>query len=242
MVGEIVNKTIGIGVVVVEKQLFSKEIMNFAHYIDAQLTPVDSIGQVLEIDNKGEIGISYGFGMKFTKDVIDYFPCGVINIHTGDLPAYRSRHPISWAMIKGEKNIGITVHKIDEKIDCGHLVHKFYVERSFSDDLNSLQIKIEKALESEFPKAIACLASSSFEKLSEGVYLNRIDKVFANVNPADISSKQLFSLFRSQKIYGGVNVLGKKQSECDIYNNEFHAHYDGCEIHRCKDGVLVALK
>jgi methionyl-tRNA formyltransferase len=242
LVGEIVNKTIGIGIVVVEKQLFSKELMNFAHYIDAQLIPIESIDQVLKIDNKGEIGVSYGFGMKFTKDVIDSFPCGVMNIHTGDLPAYRSRHPISWAMINGEQNIGITFHKIDEKIDCGHLVHKFYVERRFSDDLNSLQIKIEDALENEFPRAVARLASSNFEKLSEGAYLKRIDKVFSNVDPGDMSSKQLFSLFSSQKIYGGVNILGKKHSECNIYNNEFQAHYDGCEIYRCKDGVFVALK
>ena len=45
VVGEVINKTIRIGAVVVESQTFSKEMVNFAHYIDADFviisTPTD---------------------------------------------------------------------------------------------------------------------------------------------------------------------------------------------------------
>ena len=46
----------------------------------------------------------------------------VLNIHT-NLPQYRGRHPIVWAMINGEKEIQVNVHYIqDETIDTGDIV------------------------------------------------------------------------------------------------------------------------
>jgi methionyl-tRNA formyltransferase len=242
VVGEIINRTVQIGTVVIEPQSFTKEIIDFTHFIDANLVSIEEVDQVLELENTGDIGISCGFSLIFTRKVIDHFPSGILNIHTGDLPNYRSRHPISWAMINGESQIGITIHKVDEKIDCGYLVHKFYVDRSFSDDLSSLQVKIESALFNEFPESIKKLSNKDLEKLSSGVYWQRINKVFNNVDPRKIPAKQLYSLFMSQKIYGGVNILGHKKIECHIYYDIFEHHYEGYEIHKCKDGVLVALK
>ena len=226
----------------VESQSFSKEMMDFSHYIDAAFVAIDDVDEIQKLKTTEDVGVSYGFGLKFTREAIECFPSGILNIHTGDLPNYRSRHPISWAMINGENKIGVTVHKIDENLDCGYLVHKFYVERSFADDLSSLQIKIETALKDEFPKAIHKLSVPNFEKLDAGAYLHRIDKVFGAVDPEKMLSKQLFSLFMSQKIYGGVNVFGDKKLECHIYNEAFESSYEGYEIYRCADGILVAIR
>lgn len=45
-----------------------------------------------------------------------------INIHCSLLPAYPGIHPIQWSMIKGEKETGVTLHLIDEKIDHGEIL------------------------------------------------------------------------------------------------------------------------
>ena len=242
LVAEIVNKTIQLDTIIIESHLFTKEILDFSHYIDAELVLVESVEEILKVPNQDLIGISCAFGLKFSREVIDHFAQGILNIHTGDLPSYRSRHPISWAMIKGESKIGITIHKIDEQIDCGYLVHKFFVERLFFDDLTNVEKKIEVALIDEFPKAIEKLTNNDFTKLQDGIYLNRIDKVFANVDPCKMQSKQLFSLFRSQKIYGGVNILGKNRTRCHIYKKAFDAYFHGYDIYKCSDDVLVAIK
>ena len=242
MVAEIVSKTINIEKIVIESRLFTKEIYDFSHYIGAELVLVDRVVEVLNVLSEEDVGISYGCGLKFSKEVIDCFSYGLINIHTGDLPNYRSRHPISWAMIKGENKIGVTIHKVDEKFDCGSLIHKYYVDRLFLDDLHTIETKIETALIDEFPKAVKNLVNGDFSVLHEGVYLNRIDRIFGTVDPSEMQSKQLFSLFRSQKVYGGVNILGEKKLECHIYNEEFDSHYNGYQIFKCIDDVLVAIK
>jgi len=242
VVAEIVHKTININIVVTESRLFTKEVCDFSHYIGAELVLVDSVDEVLSVISEGDVGISYGFGLKFSKQVIDCFSHGLINIHTGDLPNYRGRHPISWAMIKGENKIGVTIHKVDEKFDCGYLIHKFYVDRLFSDDLRTIGTKIETALVDEFPKAIKKLVEGDLSELQEGVYLDRIDRVFSSVDPSKMQSQQLFSLFRSQKIYGGVNILGQNKIECHIYNEAFDSHYNEYKIYKCNDDILVAIK
>jgi folate-dependent phosphoribosylglycinamide formyltransferase PurN len=241
-VAEIVNRSIRLDLIVIENNNFSKEIFDFSHYIGAELKVADNVDEIRDISSSTEIGVSYGFGLIFTQTVINCFKSGILNIHTGDLPEYRSRHPISWAMIKGESRIGVTIHLVDEKIDCGFLVHKFYVDRSCYDDLISLEEKIENALNSQFPIALEQLKKGELEKLGKGNYYPRIDQTFNQVDPNEMTSKEVFSLFMSQKIYGGVNLICGKRIECHIYCPEYRSHYEGYDIYCCTDGIKIAVK
>jgi methionyl-tRNA formyltransferase len=45
-----------------------------------------------------------------------------LNVHAGKLPCYRGRNVINWALINGEKEIGLTVHLVDGGIDTGDIV------------------------------------------------------------------------------------------------------------------------
>ncbi len=45
-----------------------------------------------------------------------------LNFHPAKLPSYRGVMPIFWAMFHNEKEIGLTVHSMTEKIDEGHIV------------------------------------------------------------------------------------------------------------------------
>jgi methionyl-tRNA formyltransferase len=47
---------------------------------------------------------------------------GAINIHPSALPFYRGPVPTAWAIMNGEKEFGITIHKIDEGIDTGEIL------------------------------------------------------------------------------------------------------------------------
>ncbi len=47
---------------------------------------------------------------------------GCINVHTAKLPKYRGLLPTFWALYHGDKEIGITVHTMEEKVDKGKIV------------------------------------------------------------------------------------------------------------------------
>jgi methionyl-tRNA formyltransferase len=44
---------------------------------------------------------------------------GALNVHPSLLPAYRGREPLFWALIRGETEVGVTVHHLTEAIDAG---------------------------------------------------------------------------------------------------------------------------
>ncbi len=54
--------------------------------------------------------------------MIDLPPLGCINLHASILPKYRGAAPINWAIIRGEKETGVTTMKIDAGMDTGDML------------------------------------------------------------------------------------------------------------------------
>lgn len=67
--------------------------------------------------------LSIRFGQILKAEAINTPEMGVINLHSGLLPAYRGVMASFWAMLNQAPEIGTTVHWItDPKIDAGHKI------------------------------------------------------------------------------------------------------------------------
>jgi len=64
----------------------------------------------------------------FKENLISLPRYGCINIHTAKLPKYRGLYPTYWAMARGEKTVGISIHYIEEGIDAGKIILQDEVE------------------------------------------------------------------------------------------------------------------
>lgn len=51
-------------------------------------------------------------------------PNGTINLHGSLLPKFRGAAPINWAIIRGEKETGVTTFKLKHEIDTGDIIFK----------------------------------------------------------------------------------------------------------------------
>lgn len=49
-------------------------------------------------------------------------PRGTLNVHDSLLPAYAGFAPLNWAVINGEKEVGVTTHIMNEDLDAGDVV------------------------------------------------------------------------------------------------------------------------
>lgn len=54
--------------------------------------------------------------------VFDLPRLGTLNIHDSLLPAYAGFSPLIWALINGEKHVGVTAHMMDAELDAGDIV------------------------------------------------------------------------------------------------------------------------
>jgi len=55
-------------------------------------------------------------------EIFDLPRHGTLNIHDSLLPAYAGFSPIIWALINGEREVGVTAHQMDEELDAGDIV------------------------------------------------------------------------------------------------------------------------
>lgn len=58
----------------------------------------------------------------FGKDVLALPAKACLNRHTSLLPAYSGIYPVFWCLLNGEKEVGVSVHTMTERIDGGEVV------------------------------------------------------------------------------------------------------------------------
>jgi len=62
------------------------------------------------------------FGQKICDELISLPPKGTINIHASLLPKYRGAAPVNRVIINGEKQTGISIITLSEKMDAGKIL------------------------------------------------------------------------------------------------------------------------
>ncbi|MFI6075819.1 methionyl-tRNA formyltransferase [Actinoplanes sp. NPDC051343] len=66
--------------------------------------------------------IVYGFNWKLPAAVLNVPRFGVVNVHTSLLPRYRGPAPVLWAIRNGDSEVGLTIHRMDERFDAGPIL------------------------------------------------------------------------------------------------------------------------
>ena len=62
-----------------------------------------------------------------SKEILELPKYGCINVHASLLPKYRGAAPIQYAIIKGEKESGVTIMQMDIGMDTGAMLDKVVV-------------------------------------------------------------------------------------------------------------------
>src|SRR5262245_47724938 len=70
---------------------------------------------------EADLGIVWGTNI--LKECVFRIPRrGSINIHQGLAPYYRGGPPVFWELYNGEREIGVTVHFVESKVDTGEII------------------------------------------------------------------------------------------------------------------------
>lgn len=77
----------------------------------------------------------------FKEEILSIPTYGCINRHSGLLPSYGGLFPVFQALLNKEKQIGVTVHCMTEKIDSGRIICQRTISVAKSDTLFSLYDK-----------------------------------------------------------------------------------------------------
>ena len=126
------------------------------------------------------------YGKIIPENFLNISKFGFINIHASLLPKWRGAAPIQRAIMNGDKKIGVSIMKIEEKLDSGPVL----ASREFNLDKNENHGEVEKKLSLEGADLlIHCLSaiengSSKFinQNNSQATYAKKIEKNETKIN------------------------------------------------------------
>lgn len=91
---------------------------------------------------QADLGVCAAFGKIIPESVINHFKYGLLNIHPSLLPTYRGASPIQTAIANCDNTTGVTIIKMDQKMDHGPIVTQFKEEILKTDTFESLATRL----------------------------------------------------------------------------------------------------
>ncbi|XP_011497316.1 PREDICTED: methionyl-tRNA formyltransferase, mitochondrial [Ceratosolen solmsi marchali] len=90
-----------------------------------------------------DIGVVASFGYLIPSRIIKLFPLGIINVHGSILPKWRGAAPVTYALINGDTETGISILKIlPKKFDVGAII----IQEKIEIHPEETRIELEKKL------------------------------------------------------------------------------------------------
>ena len=113
---------------------------------------------------RGEVGVSVDWVNLIGPETCGCLQHGIFNAHGGDLPRYRGNSPVSWAILRGERVVGLTIHQMDpHELDAGPIALKEMYPISEATYVRDVFDFIEARVPPLFLEAITKLASGSLQ-------------------------------------------------------------------------------
>ena len=78
-------------------------------------------------DMQPDLIVVAAFGQFLSQEILSLPKYGCINVHASLLPKYRGAAPIQYAIIKGERESGVTIMQMDIGMDTGAMLDKVVV-------------------------------------------------------------------------------------------------------------------
>ncbi len=124
-----------------------------------------------------DIIFSFYYRNMLSEEVLSLAPKGGFNLHGSLLPRYRGRAPVNWALLNGEKETGVTLHKMVKRPDAGDIVGQHKVAISSSDTALTLHKKVLEAaqalLKEQLPKLKNGTATFTQQNEADASYFGR---------------------------------------------------------------------
>ena len=198
-----------------------------AQKLGLRLAYADNKPQVDEVLTQekptSKLGIVIDYGVILSEQALNYFPLGVLNSHFSLLPKWRGADPITYSILFGEAQTGVSLMKVVPRLDEGPLLAQTIYnmpENITEPDLTEDLIELSDAMIKEIlplyikgkvqlaPQTVATLASDT--KPSYSHKLTKQDGIIDWSKPAEQIEREIraYTVWpKSRTTLGKVEVI-----------------------------------
>jgi methionyl-tRNA formyltransferase len=159
----------------------------------------EDVSPLLEKFN-ADIFVVVAYGQIIPKKIFAMPRLGSINLHPSLLPKYRGAAPVQWAIIHKERTSGITVQRIDERLDAGDIVLQESFDISIDDTTGAVYPRILPQGVSLLYRAIDGLNDGSIvpvkQNEADAIYCGKINREKSRIHWS-VSALNIHNLVRA---------------------------------------------
>ncbi|EMT6384084.1 bifunctional UDP-4-amino-4-deoxy-L-arabinose formyltransferase/UDP-glucuronic acid oxidase ArnA [Providencia rettgeri] len=165
---------------------------------------------------KPDVIFSFYYRDMLSEELLAIAPKGAFNLHGSLLPKYRGRAPINWALLKGESETGVTLHKMVAKADAGDIIAQEKVAITDTDTSLTLHAKVREAAKVLLNKTLPLIEAGSYKSVaqdeSQATYFGRRTAEDGLINWNN-SAKEVNCLIRAvtEPYPGAFTYLGARK-------------------------------
>ena len=161
-----------------------------------------------------DIAIVVAYGQIIPKEILTLTKKGFINIHASLLPKWRGPAPIQRSIMNLDKQTGISIMKINEKLDTGPVCNSYKLDITDNDNAEILSDKLSALAAEKIIDNIDDILEDNLEfkgQLHEdATYANKIEKFEGKIDWNN----------SAESIVGKINGLYPSPGAWFIYNGE----------------------
>ena len=161
-----------------------------------------------------DIAIVVAYGQIIPKEILSLTKKGFINIHASLLPKWRGAAPIQRSIMNLDKQTGISIMKIDEKLDSGPVCNSYKLNVMHNDNAKIISDKLSALAAEKFLDNIDEILEDKMEfkeqNHEEATYADKIKKSEGKIDWNN----------SAENIIGKINGLYPSPGAWFIYNGE----------------------
>ncbi len=133
-----------------------------------------------------DLVIVVAYGKIIPKSFLNVAKFGFINIHASILPKWRGAAPIQRAIMNGDKKVGVSIMKINEKLDTGPVLSSEEIKLNQQETCDEIEKKLSKIGANLLIEGLKDIESGKAKFVdqihTEATYAKKINKKETKIN------------------------------------------------------------
>ncbi|MBI5753584.1 methionyl-tRNA formyltransferase [Candidatus Peregrinibacteria bacterium] len=140
-----------------------------------------------------DLFVVIAYGMIFSKEILKIPKYVAINVHASLLPKYRGASPIQEAILNGDKETGISIMAMNEKMDQGDIYLLKRVTINQNENYPQLSEKLSGVTANILPAVLRDISNSTLSQIHQNEqkasYCHKIEKNDGKINFQESAEK-----------------------------------------------------
>ena len=189
-------------------------------------------------DLPADLGVVASYGKILPKKILEQFRYGVLNIHPSLLPKYRGPSPIRTAIANGDAETGVTIIKLNEKMDEGPILVKSKYQISNDKKHSELRDELARLGAELLVKIIPDYIAGNIEVKpqcdADATYTKLITRADGKIDLHD-DANQIYNKFRAYEGWPGIFTYQKS----NLKNKNLRVKILDCRLENGKLKILT---